>query len=629
MWDVISGTLIRHSGKLRITTPYIRKETSPASRALHGDRRKQRDVGTLRRLIQKIREGKLKKLLAELVWMYVYVRRFWMWIGGYVILGAVGSALGLVTSMVSRNLVDAVTGVNMQDIGRVSGLYVGIGVSQIFINVVKERISLKIRLKVTNEIRADIYEQVLATDWASLADYRSGDLLYRVNGDAGVVANSILTFLPNVVSAMISFGGAFFVMVQSDPAMALIALAGAPLSFIAARYSGRRMREAQKENQEMAADRTVFDQETFQNLQFVKAFGITGEIRKKFYQLQQRATDMALRQNKVQSVGSVTTSLLSQVVGYACYGFAIYRLWQGEISYGTMTMFVSMASSLRGSFSGVLNLLPTVVRAGTSAERIMEVVNLPREQQEEGEKVTRLRELGQTRGIRVELRDVDFRYGDSKWVYQNADFRAEPGEIVALIGPSGQGKTTTLRLMLGLYHPQRGQVLVGNPGGEEVPVNAAARCLFSYIPQENTMFSGTIAENMRMVKPEAEDEEIVNALKTACAWEFVSKLEDGIHTQVKEKGSRFSEGQKQRLSIARAVLVGAPVMILDEATSALDVATERRVLRSIMKKEPWRTIIVAAHRPSVFELCSRVYKISGQQMTEVDENGIRQFLEAF
>ena len=172
---------------------------------------------------------------------------------------------------------------------------------------------------------------------------------------------------------------------------------------------------------------------------------------------------------------------------------------------------------------------------------------------------------------------------------------------------------------------------MGNPGSKEHELRASSstRCLFSYIPQGNTLFSGTIADNMRMVKPEASDTEIRLALEAACAWEFVEKLEHGMDTEVRERGTRFSEGQKQRLSIARAILADAPVMILDEATSALDVATERRVLRSIIKKEPHRTVIVAAHRPSVFSMCNRVYKVGDHKVEEVDEEGIRQFLDEF
>ena len=586
-------------------------------------------MSDVKRIIQRIREGRLKQLTGEILWMYAYVRRYWLLIAVYVLLGASGSVLGLGTSVVSKELVDAVTGVNSRGIVQVACLYVGVGVGQIFVNAVKSRLSLKVRLKVTNEIRADIYEQVLRTNWESLAKYRSGDLLYRVNGDAGMVANTILTFLPNVVTTLISFGGAFLIVIQNDPWMALIALLGAPVSFLTSRYSAKRMRQFQRDNQNVASDRTVLDQETFQNLQFIKAFGMLDRVTEKFHRIQQESVDVALRQNKFQQYMTITTSLVGQAVGYACYGFAAFRLWQGQISYGTMTMFVSMAASLRGSFSGILNLAPMVIRAGISAERIMEITGLPRDSMEDKEEAEEIRKQSREKGVYVHMENVGFAYEEDKWIYQGADFRAEPGEIVALIGPSGQGKTTTLNLILGLYHPKKGTIRVGNPGGNELRASSSTRCLFSYIPQGNTMFSGTIADNMRMVKPEASDEEIRSALEAACAWEFVGKLEHGMDTEVRERGTRFSEGQKQRLSIARALLADAPVMILDEATSALDVATERRVLRSIIRKEPNRTVIVAAHRPSVFSMCSRVYKVGGSRITELDEQGIQEFLEAF
>ena len=586
-------------------------------------------MNSIKKFIQKVKEGKLKKLFSEFIWMYTYVRRYWLMIIIYVLLGASGSLLGLGTSVVSKDLVDAVTGVNTRDIVSVAVLYVGVGVSQIFINAVKTRISLKIRLKVTNEIREDIYGQILHTDWESLAKFRSGDLLYRINGDAGMIANSILTFLPNAVSMFISFGGAFVIVMQNDPAMAVLALAGAPISLLASRYTTKKMRDFQKENQELASDRTVFDQETFQNLQFIKAFGMLDRVTEKFHKIQNESVKVSLRQNKFQSMSSIFTSLVGQAIGYACYGFAAYRLWQGEISYGTMTMFVSMAGSLRGSFSGIIGLLPMAIRAGISAERIMEVTDLPRENDEFKEEAMAIKAKGRSEGVYVHMEDVDFAYEDEKWIYQHAGFWAEPGEIVALIGPSGNGKTTTLNLILGLYKPQKGTITIGNPSGQCLRASSSTRCMFSYIPQNNTMFSGTIAENMRMVKPEATDEEIQAALEAACAWEFVSKLEDGIETEVRERGQRFSEGQKQRLSIARALLADAPVMILDEATSALDVATERRVLRSIIKKEPHRTVIVAAHRPSVFSMCSRVYKVGDGTVKEINEAQLERFLNEF
>lgn len=583
-------------------------------------------MNEIRRIIYRIREGRLKQLIEELLWMYVYMRQYWLLIGIYILLGASSSILSLGTSVVSRNLVDAVTGVNSMGIIWVAVAYAMVGSSQIFINAVKSQLSLKVQLKVTNEIRTDIYEKVLRTNWESLAKYRSGDLLYRVNGDANIVANTILSFVPNMVSILISFVGAFIIVMRNDSMMAFIALLGAPVSFLTSRYSAKRMRDFQRDNQSMASNRTVFNQETFQNLQFIKAFGILDRVTEKFRQIQNETVDIALKQNKFQQRMTIITSLVGQVVGYACYGFAAFRLWQGQISYGTMTMFVSMASSLRSSFRGILNLMPMLIRTGISVERIMEITNLPRDSMEDKEEAEEIKMKAKEQGVYVYMQEVDFAYEAGKWIYQNANFRAEPGEIVALIGPSGQGKTTTLNLLLGLYHPQQGKIRVGNPSGNSLKASSSTRCLFSYIPQGNTLFTGSIKENMSMVKPKASEEEIQAALEAACAWEFVEKLERGVDTEVYERGNRFSEGQKQRLSIARAILADAPIMILDEATSALDVAMERRVLQSIIKKDPHRTVIVAAHRPSVFAMCNRVYKVENFSITEIDKVELQEFL---
>ena len=583
-------------------------------------------MNEIRRIIYRIREGRLKQLIEELLWMYVYMRQYWLLIGIYILLGASSSILSLGTSVVSRNLVDAVTGVNSMGIIWVAVAYAMVGSSQIFINAVKSQLSLKVQLKVTNEIRTDIYEKVLRTNWESLAKYRSGDLLYRVNGDANIVANTILSFVPNMISILISFVGAFIIVMRNDPMMAFIALLGAPVSFLTSRYSAKRMQDFQRDNQSMASNRTVFNQETFQNLQFIKAFGILDRVTEKFRQIQNETVDIALKQNKFQQRMTIITSLVGQVVGYACYGFAAFRLWQGQISYGTMTMFVSMASSLRSSFRGILNLMPMLIRTGISVERIMEITNLPRDSMEDKEEAEEIKMKAKEQGVYVYMQEVDFAYEAGKWIYQNANFRAEPGEIVALIGPSGQGKTTTLNLLLGLYHPQQGKIRVGNPSGNSLKASSSTRCLFSYIPQGNTLFTGSIKENMSMVKPKASDKEIQAALEAACAWEFVEKLEHGVDTEVYERGNRFSEGQKQRLSIARAILADAPIMILDEATSALDVAMERRVLRSIIKKDPHRTVIVAAHRPSVFAMCNRVYKVENFSITEIDKVELQEFL---
>ena len=574
----------------------------------------------------RIKEGRLEEFISQWVWIGRYIKQYWLLIAVYTGLGASGSLLGLGTSMVSKNLIDAVTGQNSDNILSVASLYVGMGVSMLFINAFKTRLSLKISMKVNNEIRSDIFSQILETDWEALSKYRSGDLMYRINGDTMGVANAVLTYIPNIVSVFITFGGAFIVMLQNDVIMALIALAGAPISFMSTRFSMKKMREYQQKQMELQSNKTAFNQETLQNMQMIKAFGLVDHFISEYKAVQDQSMDFAMTQNRFQSKMTVLTGFVGQLIGYACYGYAIYKLWQGAISYGTMTLFVSMSSSLRGSFSSVLNLLPIAMRASISAGRIMEITTLPRESMEDEEKGKRMLEAAVKTGIKVELNDVSFAYGENPPVFTEANLMASSGEIVGLIGPSGEGKTTTLRIMLGLYHCASGKATVSNPDEGTLLISSGTRCLFSYIPQGNTLFSGTIADNMRLLKPDATDEEIIEVLKVADAYKFVSALEQGIDTDVFEGGNRFSEGQKQRLSIARALLHNAPILLLDEATSALDMATERRVLNNILAYNPMQTIIVTAHRPSVLSMCNRVYKIQSGHIEEVNDEQIATFL---
>lgn len=580
-------------------------------------------------MFQKLLAKDWAKIFEEWIWMYQYVKKYWLQIVIYTVLGLTGTIFGLISSVVSKNLIDAVTGFNTESIGWAAAMYVGLGVSRVFINMVTGKISLLIQKKVSNEIRADVFDQVMCTDWESMSDYSTGDLLVRISGDAETISNSVLSFVPNVVTTLVNFVGAFAIVCYHDPWMALLALGGAPVTVLTSRYRLTKMQQYQRETQKMSSKKMAFDQETFQNVQSIKAFGLIERFSEKMRQIQQESLDLSLRQYKYQAWSGAIMSLTGMAVSYGCYGFAVYRLWKGDITYGTMTLFVSLASSLTGSFSSVVNLIPTAIRAATSAERVMDIVNLPRESYTDRKQAEAIRDKSREYGVYVCMEGADFSYKDGRSVYRNASLRAEPGEIIALIGPSGQGKTTTLRMLLGLIRPGSGKLEVGNPGGECLEISPSTRCLFSYVPQGNTMFSGTIAENLRLVKPDADDTELREVLEAAGAWNFVSKLEHGMDTKVGERGLGFSEGQNQRLSIARALLANAPVLLLDEATSALDVATERRVLRSIMKKDPYRTIILTAHRPSVFSMCSRVYKIEEGTVQEVDSEGIRQFLDAF
>ena len=281
-----------------------------------------------------------------------------------------------------------------------------------------------------------------------------------------------------------------------------------------------------------------------------------------------------------------------------------------------MTLFLQQTSALSNAFQKVVGIIPNFLSASVCAHRIRELVELPKEVHVEESRTLAAKADG---GFTVELNDLDFAYVEDRTVIRDSHFLANPGEIVALVGASGEGKTTLIRLILALVYPGKGEAVIRAADGTAFPLNAETRRLFSYVPQGNTILSGTIAENLRMGKSDATEAEMIHALELACAWEFVEQLSEGIHTKLGRRGKGLSEGQAQRIAIARAVLRDAPILLLDEATSALDVGTERRVLRNILEGRPNRTCIVTTHRPTVLNLCKRVYRVMGQAVTELDE----------
>ena len=274
-------------------------------------------------------------------------------------------------------------------------------------------------------------------------------------------------------------------------------------------------------------------------------------------------------------------------------------------------MFLSLSGTLTSSVNSLAGLVPSAVSLTISAGRLMDIVEMPQEDYSHDDQVIAFEKDHRAEGIGIAMQDLSYSYNTGTEVFRNASMEAYPHEIVALVGPSGEGKTTMLRLILSLLQPSGGSyhVCAGDNHRTQIEMSPSTRKLFSYVPQGNTMFSGTIAENMRNVKPDATD--------------------DGIQSMVKERGGGFSEGQAQRLSIARALLRHSPILLLDEATSALDVATERKVLKNIMQDTYPRTCIVTTHRPTVLNICTRVYAIREKKCEVLKDEEIEKLMRDF
>ena len=584
----------------------------------------------LKRIWQKIKEGKLRQVLSELAWIYGYGKRYRSAVTWYIFLGVLGTGMSLMASVLSKNIVDVVTGFHTGALAPAAVFYVSMQLARIGINAWTGRISAKIEVKVDQEIRAEVYDKIMEADWQAMSQYHSGDLLNRMDNDVASVSSSVLGWLPDLVTRLVQFLGALGIILYYDPTLAGLALLSAPVTLVVSRTLMGRMRQYSRQVREVSSQVMMFHEESFQNIQVIKSFGLGGLYSRKLRQVQEDYRQVKLAYNKFSVAASALMSLVGTAVSVACFGWGVYRLWGNYITYGTMILFLQMAGSLSASFGALVKLVPSAISAATAAGRIMAVTELPREDRSQDKEAWELLEENRADGIRVETRDLVFRYQDGDVVLDGANFYADPGEIVALVGPSGEGKTTMLRLLLGIVRPQAGYVAVtGQRTGQSLTASASTRPCFSDVPHGNTKFSGTVAENLRVMAQEAGEEDLWRVLDLACAGEFVRKLPQGLDTKLKEGGGSLSSGQVQRLSIARALLADAPVLLLDEATSALDVATERKVLRNVLQAQAHKTVIVTTHRPSVLNICNRVYQIANRRICTLTQEEIRQKIADF
>lgn len=567
-------------------------------------------------LIRRFKDGTFSEIIDDWKWIFSYSVRYKWAIVFYTLLGILSTSFGLVSSVAGKYLIDIITGYQTSKLAILLVIMVGSTVFSLLFSSLISRISAKLSIKINNDIQADIFDKIVDAEWMAINRYSNGDVLNRFNSDIGTVSNNAISWLPTIVIAIYNFAATFFVLLHYDWVMAVIALASAPFLLFMSQFMIQRQREYSKKAREMSSKMMTFEVETFYNFDTIKSFGIASHYSKKLRWWQEKFKIVNLDYNLFSIKTNIVLSILGAGVQFAAFGYCLFRLWTHDITYGTMTLFLQQRSSLSSAFDSVVSIIPSFLNSSVSAHRIRELVELPKENHIEASH--ELKALAED-GFQICMENVSFNYSEDKKVIKDSNFFAAPGEIVALVGPSGEGKTTMIRLILGLIRPQMGQALIKASNGRSVLLNVETRQFFAYVPQGNTILAGTIAENLRMVKEDASDEEVEEALKVACAWDFVEKMPQGINTALGERGRGLSEGQAQRIAIARAILRDAPILLLDEATSALDVTTERRVLKNIITQRPNKTCIVTTHRPSVLNLCKRVYRVVDTKVTELSE----------
>lgn len=580
------------------------------------DNRQPMGSESLGTLVSSWRDGTFSEIWADWKWIWGYTKRYRRAVWFYTILGVASSTLGLVSAVASKYSIDIITGYDSDHLWFIVTVMVASALVGLLLRSVTSRISTKISLRVNNDIQAQVFDRLLGADWRSLNAFASGDLLSRLSTDVGSVSSSAIRWLPDLIVTAYTFAATLAVILHYDWAMALLALASAPFLLLTSRRLIRGMRTHQQEVRQVGSRLMSYETETLHNLDAIKGFGITGRYGRGFRRRQEEFRRASLDYNLFSIRTEILLSLLGSAVQMAAFGYCLYLLWSGKILYGTMTLFLSQGAKLSSAFNALVRTVPSFLSASVSARRIRDLYALEPEPVLPDDGLDSLA----SQGFTVAVEDAGYAYVPHQPVLTHADFRAAPGETVALVGPSGGGKTTMIRLLLGLIRPAEGRAYLQAADGRQVEVNAGLRRYFSYVPQGNTLLSGTIADNLRMVKPDASDAQLRAALEAACAWDFVSAMDGGLEASVGEHGHGLSEGQAQRIAIARALLRDAPVLLLDEATSALDVATERTILRNLAARYPHKTCIVTTHRPTVISLCRRVYQVSSGCLRLLDSD---------
>ncbi len=550
--------------------------------------------------------GKLpwKEIKAQLRWLYGTAHGFKRSILILTGISTATSLLGVLSALIIKTLIDVAVGAQQGHLPGMAFLFVAALAAEIILNAAQSVLSTRARTMQANELQARLFRKFMAASWQDLSSRHSGDLSSRMLSDVEAVNLFLLSSIPDIISTFAQLMAATWILILLEPGLAVLALTVTPVFVVLARIFARPMREAALKIQSLKGENLSLSQEAIASIVTIRAFeqqtetcGRLSRLHGSLLSWTMRRTRLSALSGAIQAVSWSTTYVLSLMWG-------ILRLSKNEISYGSLAAYLQLVFQVQGPLRRLFSHMPQLITASASILRLMEVLDMPEEVLEHASSV-------HPGPLGVTFEDVRFAYQEGEPVLNKVNMEVAPGTMTALVGPTGDGKSTVVRLLLGLVKPQSGCILLHKPEGGSYPVGAGTRSAFAYVPQGNTALSGTIADNLRLARPAATLEEMEAVLRQACAWDFVSALTGKMETRIGERGIGLSEGQQQRLAIARALLRDAPILILDEATSALDKKTEAQVLLNIQSALHGRTCLVITHRTAALRLCSRVYRLSG------------------
>ena len=577
-----------------------------------------------------------KELWTKIKWMSNYAKPAIPFLIFSIIINIIFSLIGIYNVTVSKSLIDsAISGNSKQTIYWLIIMLV-ITLINMLSSPITSFMSTHSSTKLTQNIQKRIYQHLQCSDWLEQSKFHSVSLLTRVTSDVSNISSSILGTIPSLVSLTVTLVGSFYTLINWAPSIAFVAIFIGPFLILVGKYFSKKLKSLYKEAQEEDVKYRSFMQESIQNIMIVKTFCMEKINMRRLVEIQDNKYKIAMRNTKLSIMTSMSMNFCSSLAYLSIFTWGVLNIANGLTTYGTFTGMLQLYSKIQSPFSSLASMIPGLISTIAAVERLMELEAIPVEkmanEDELGDIINKsIDEIAIDTAINSEsslfnkpniiFDNVYFAYKDNNYILNKINLTIQSGETIAFVGPSGEGKTTMIRLILSLINPTKGNLFI-NENNLIEDMNRNFRNLISYVPQGNTLFSGTIRSNLLYGKPDATEEEINKALANACAIDFINELENGLDTIIGEKGIGISEGQAQRIAIARAFLRVRPILILDEATSSLDPETEIKVLKSVKSLSSNPTCIIITHRPSALNICNRIMKLEKGQIREVSRKSI-------